>query len=134
MAMKKIINIKPDDNPTEPEDKQVTFKKFEKTTETDEPITEEKVMEALKTVYDPELPVNIVDLGLIYDVGISGKNVKITMTLTTQGCGMGAMIAKQAEMAVTPIGAKNVFIDIVWDPPWNPDMVSDEAKQKLGMG
>jgi len=47
---------------------------------------------------------------------------------------MGAMIAKQAEMAVTPIGAKNVFVDIVWDPPWNPDMVSDEAKQKLGMG
>jgi len=134
MAMKKIINIKPDDNPTEPEDKQVTFKKFEKTTETDEPITEEKVMEALKTVYDPELPVNIVDLGLIYDVGISGKTVKIRMTLTTQGCGMGEMIAKQAEMAVTPIGAKNVFVDIVWDPPWNPDMVSDEAKQKLGIG
>lgn len=133
MAMKKIINIKKDEKPKESEEKRVAFTKFEKSTETDEPLTEERVLEALRSVYDPELPVNIVDLGLIYDVGISGRNVNIKMSLTTPGCGMGATIAKQAEMAIKPIGAKNVFIDIVWDPPWNPDMMSDEAKQRLGI-
>jgi metal-sulfur cluster biosynthetic enzyme len=133
MAMKKIINITKDEKPNESEAKQVTFTKIEKTKETDEPLTEERVFEALRSVYDPELPVNIVDLGLIYDVGISGRNVNIKMSLTTPGCGMGATIAKQAEMAIKPIGAKNVFVDIVWDPPWNPDMMSDEAKQRLGI-
>jgi metal-sulfur cluster biosynthetic enzyme len=133
MAMKKIINIKKDEKPKESEEKRVAFTRFEKSTETDEPLTEERVFEALRSVYDPELPVNIVDLGLIYDVGISGRNVNIKMSLTTPGCGMGATIAKQAEMAIKPIGAKNVFIDIVWDPPWNPDMMSDEAKQRLGI-
>jgi len=133
MAMKKIINITNDEKPNESGEKQVTFTKFEKTKETEEPLTEEKVFEALRSVYDPELPVNIVDLGLIYDIGISGGNVKIKMSLTTPGCGMGATIAKQAEMAIKPIGAKNVFVDIVWDPPWNPDMMSDEAKQRLGI-
>ena len=133
MAMKKIINIKKDEKPKESEEKQVAFTKFERSAETDEPLTEQKVFDALRSVYDPELPVNIVDLGLIYDVGISGRNVNIKMSLTTPGCGMGATIAKQAEMAIKPIGAKNVFIDIVWDPPWNPDMMSDEAKQRLGI-
>jgi len=133
MAMKKIINITNDEKPNESGEKQVTFTKFEKTKETEEPLTEEKVFEALRSVYDPELPVNIVDLGLIYDIGISGRNVRIKMSLTTPGCGMGATIAKQAEMAIKPIGAKNVFVDIVWDPPWNPDMMSDEAKQRLGI-
>jgi metal-sulfur cluster biosynthetic enzyme len=133
MAMKKIINITKDEKPNESEAKPVTFTKIEKTTETDEPLTEERVFEALRSVYDPELPVNIVDLGLIYDVGISGRNVNIKMSLTTPGCGMGATIAKQAEMAIKPIGAKNVLVDIVWDPPWNPDMMSDEAKQRLGI-
>ena len=133
MAMKKIINIKKDEKPKESEEKQVAFTKFERSAETDEPLTEQKVFDALRSVYDPELPVNIVDLGLIYDVGISGRNVNIKMSLTTPGCGMGATIAKQAEMAIKPIGAKNVFVDIVWDPPWNPDMMSDEAKQRLGI-
>ncbi len=133
MAMKKIINITKDEKRKQSEEKQVAFTKFEKTKEPDEPLTEEKVFEALRSVHDPELPVNIVDLGLIYDVGISGRNVNIKMSLTTPGCGMGAMIAKQAEMSVRSLGAKNVFVDIVWDPPWNPDMMSDEAKQRLGI-
>jgi len=55
------------------------------------------------------------------------------MTLTTPGCGMGAMIASQAEEAVKGLGANNVLVEVVWDPPWNPDMISDEAKQKLGI-
>jgi metal-sulfur cluster biosynthetic enzyme len=133
MAMKKIINITKDKQSKESEEKEVAFTKFEKTAETAEPLTEERVFEALRSVYDPELPVNIVDLGLIYDIGISGRNVNIKMSLTTPGCGMGATIAKQAEVAIKPIGAKNVFVDIVWDPPWNPDMMSDEAKQRLGI-
>jgi len=133
MAMKKLFTINKDEEPKSPEEKQVNFTKFEKTAESDEPITEDRVMDALKSVYDPELPVNIVDLGLIYDVNINGRNVNIKMSLTTPGCGMGATIAKQAEMAIKPLGVKNVFIDIVWDPPWNPDMMSDEAKERLGI-
>ncbi|MGH7901222.1 MAG: metal-sulfur cluster assembly factor [Thermodesulfobacteriota bacterium] len=131
--MKKLFTINKDEEPKSPEEKQVNFTKFEKTAESDEPITEDRVMDALKSVYDPELPVNIVDLGLIYDVNINGRNVNIKMSLTTPGCGMGATIAKQAEMAIKPLGVKNVFIDIVWDPPWNPDMMSDEAKDRLGI-
>ena len=97
-------------------------------------MTEDIVYSALKNVYDPEIPVSIVDLGLIYDVAISsGNNVNLKMTLTTPGCGMGAMIAGQAEDAIKDAGANNVLVEVVWDPPWNPDMMSDEAKEKLGI-
>ncbi|MEM7008002.1 MAG: iron-sulfur cluster assembly protein [Thermodesulfobacteriota bacterium] len=133
--MKKIITIKPD-APEESSNKGVSFKKFDKSEkpETNVELTEEIVYDALKTVYDPEIPVSIVDLGLIYDVAISsGNNVNLKMTLTTPGCGMGAMIAGQAEEAIRGAGANNVLVEVVWDPPWNPDMMSDEAKNKLGM-
>jgi metal-sulfur cluster biosynthetic enzyme len=135
MGMKKIISITPD-TPSEKTDKGVSFKKFDKS---DKPaanveLSEEIVYAALKNVYDPEIPVSIVDLGLIYDVAISsGNNVNLKMTLTTPGCGMGAMIAGQAEEAIREAGAKNVLVEVVWDPPWNPDMMSDEAKTKLGI-
>ncbi len=134
MAMKKIISIKPD-TPQSAGPQGVSFKKFDKKKPADQDfeITEEMVYESLKTVHDPELPVNIVELGLIYDTQISGRDVKLKMTLTTPGCGMGAMIANQAEMAVKNIGARNVIIEIVWDPPWNPDMMTDEAKKRLGV-
>jgi len=129
MGMKKIIGIKKD----EP-DQGVSFKKIEKDRQLKSEITEEEVYQALLNVYDPEIPVSIVDLGLIYDVQISsGNNVNIKMSLTTPGCGMGAMIAGQAEQAVKDLGANNVLVEVVWDPPWNPDMMSDEAKQKLGI-
>ena len=131
--MKKIIKI---NNPGQDnQDKGVTFKKFtkkEKPTGTE--LTEEKVNDALSSVFDPEIPVSIVDLGLIYDTKISGNNVNIKMTLTTPGCSMGSMIAGQAEMALKEICADNVLIEIIWDPPWNPDMMSDAAKEKLGIG
>ena len=133
MAIKKIFTITKDERPKSPEEKEVSFTRFEKTVDSDEPITEDKVIDALRSVYDPELPVNIVDLGLIYDIDINGRNVNIKMSLTTPGCGMGATIAKQAELAIRPLGVKNVFVDIVWDPPWNPDMMSDEAKERLGI-
>ncbi|MEQ9619661.1 MAG: metal-sulfur cluster assembly factor [Deltaproteobacteria bacterium] len=133
--MKKIITIKKD-APEGTGDKNVSFKKFDKSDKEHKNVqlTEENIYEALKTVYDPEIPVSIVDLGLIYDVKISsGNNVNIKMSLTTPGCGMGAMIANQAETAVRDIGANNVLVEVVWDPPWNPDMISDEAKEKLGI-
>ena len=129
MGMKKVIGIKKD----EPE-QGVSFKKIEKDRPVKSEITEEEVYQSLLNVYAPEIPVSIVDLGLIYDVQISsGNNVNIKMTLTTPGCGMGAMIASQAEQAVKDLGANNVLVEVVWDPPWNPDMISDEAKQKLGI-
>lgn len=131
--MKKMIKINNTNQPSE--NKGVTFKKFEKKdTSKNIELTEEMVYEALSGVNDPELPVSIVDLGLIYDTKISGNNVNIKMTLTTPGCSMGSMIAGQAEMALKEIGADNVLIEIIWDPPWNPDMMSDKAKEKLGIG
>ena len=135
MGMKKVISIKKD-TPSGSGDKNVSFKKFDKSEKESKNVllTEENIYDALKTVYDPEIPVSIVDLGLIYDAKISsGNNVNIKMSLTTPGCGMGAMIANQAEMALRDIGANNVLVEIVWDPPWNPDMMSDEAKEKLGI-
>jgi metal-sulfur cluster biosynthetic enzyme len=131
MAMKKIP-IKKEDV----KDQGVALTSFQKSEETNKTaeITEEKVLEALRTVRDPEIPIDIVNLGLIYDVEVSGKNVHLKMTLTTPGCGMGRTIAKQAEGAVKSVGAKNVLVEIVWDPPWNPDMMSDEAKERLGIG
>src|ERR1700758_5304082 len=119
MAIKKIPIKK-----EETKDK-VTLTTFQHPEEPDEPVelTEERVLESLKTVRDPEIPVDIVNLGLIYDVRVSGRNAYIRMTLTTPGCGMGKTIAKQAESAVKSIGAKDALVEIVWDPPWNTDMM-----------
>ena len=131
--MKKIIKI--NNTNQGKQDQGVSFKKFEKKEKTEKvELTEDMVKNALMNVYDPELPVSIVDLGLIYDTKISGNNVNLKMTLTTPGCSMGSMIAGQAEMALKEIGADNVLIEIIWDPPWNPDMMTDEAKEKLGIG
>ncbi len=136
MGMKKIISIRKDE-PEGTGDKGVSFKKFDKEEKAEKSgveLTQDDVYKSLREVYDPEIPVSIVDLGLIYDVIISsGSNVNIKMTLTTPGCGMGAMIAQQAETAVRDIGADNVLVEVVWDPPWNPDMMSDEAREKLGI-
>lgn len=135
MGFKKIIGIKKDEA-ADADGKGVTMTKFDKqdSAKSDVALTEEMVYEALQGVYDPEIPVSIVDLGLIYDVKITpGNNVGIKMSLTTPGCGMGAMIAGQAEDAVREIGANNVLVEVVWDPPWNPDMMSDAAKEKLGI-
>ena len=138
MGMKKIITIQ-QNTPAASGDKGVSFTKFdkddkEKKEKSGVELTQDNVYGALLSVFDPEIPVSIVDLGLVYDVIISsGSSVTIKMTLTTPGCGMGAMIAQQAETAVRDIGADNVLVEVVWDPPWNPDMMSEQAKQKLGM-
>ncbi|MEE9549858.1 MAG: iron-sulfur cluster assembly protein [Candidatus Binatia bacterium] len=97
--------------------------------------TKEQVYEALQACYDPEIPVNIVDLGLIYDVEVNEDKVAVKMTLTAPGCGMGPMIASDAQQKILGIpGIKDATVDLVWDPPWDPSKMSEEAKSKLGIG
>ena len=98
-------------------------------------ITKEQVLEQLKDVFDPEIPVNVVDLGLIYDVQVSdGNEVYVQMTLTAPGCGMGPYIAQQAEWAVSELeGLEDVAVEMVFDPPWTPDMLTEDGKQLLGL-
>ena len=97
------------------------------------------VWEQLRTVFDPEIPVNIVDLGLVYDCNIKKlKNkkysVNIKMTLTAPGCGMGPVIAQDVETKVSSLSfVGEVLVEVVWDPIWNQDMMTEEAKLKLGM-
>ncbi len=98
-------------------------------------VSREEVYQALKTVYDPEIPVNVVDLGLIYDVQVSDdSNVFVQMTLTFPGCGMGPHIAQQAEWAIQDLdGVEEVEIELTFDPPWSPEMISEEARMMLGI-
>ena len=109
-----------------------SFKNKEKK-ESDFKFTPETVLDALKNVMDPELPVSIVDLGLIYNVETADNNIDIKMSLTTPGCSMGSAITRQVENVLYALGAKTVLVEIIWDPPWNPNMMSEEAKNKLGM-
>lgn len=93
------------------------------------------VWDQLKTCYDPEIPVNIVDLGLIYglEVNAEGK-VSVQMTLTAPGCGMGPIIAAEArEKILTLDGVTDASVDLVWEPAWSPDRISEAGKEKLGM-
>ena len=98
-------------------------------------ITTEAIYEALKTVYDPEIPVNIVDLGLVYDVQVKDTgDVYVQMTLPFPGCGMGPYIGQQAEWAVQELdGVEEVEIEMVFDPPWSPELISEEARSQLGI-
>jgi probable FeS assembly SUF system protein SufT len=104
----------------------------------DKSFSEEVVWEALSGCYDPEIPVNIVDLGLVYDLKISGQDnlrkVDVKMTLTAQGCGMGPVIADDAKTRIEALPqVSEVSVDIIWDPPWNPRMMSAEGKRVLGL-
>ncbi len=95
----------------------------------------DRIVEALKTVRDPEIPVNIYDLGLIYDLDIdeAGK-VAIRMTLTAPGCPVAGILPMQVEQAVRGVeGVTDVTVELVWDPPWTQDRISDEAKLELGL-
>jgi len=96
-------------------------------------LSEQLILTALKHVIDPEIGVNIVDLGLIYDVKLEAGNVYIKMTMTTAGCPLHESIAKGAEEAVRQLqGVESVKVDLVWDPPWTPDRISNWAKNQLG--
>lgn len=99
---------------------------------------EEQVWAQLKGVYDPEIPVDIVNLGLVYDCGIEqidGQTVvSVKMTLTAPGCGMGPVIAADAQAKIMTIdGIDDARVELVWDPAWNQEMISEEGKMKLGM-
>ena len=97
-------------------------------------LTRENVMEALKDVFDPEIPVNVVDLGLVYDCLVEEGDVQVKMTLTFPGCGMGPYIAQQAEWRIAEIEeVEDVEVEMVYEPPWTPDMISEDGKAQLGL-
>jgi FeS assembly SUF system protein len=99
------------------------------------PLDRERVFEALRQCYDPEIPVNIVDLGLIYDVQADDAgNVLIKMTLTTQGCPSALAIPEQVKQRIAAIEeVRDIHVEIVWEPPWNPNMISVAARKALGL-
>jgi probable FeS assembly SUF system protein SufT len=100
---------------------------------------EQAVWEALKTCFDPEIPINIVDLGLVYDLNIEktpagGNRVEVKMTLTAQGCGMGPVIAEDARQKIAALPkVDEAKVYIVWDPIWTPQMISPEGRKRLGI-
>ena len=100
---------------------------------TDHPLYDQLV-EACRTVYDPEIPVNIYDLGLIYTIEIDAENaVRVIMTLTAPGCPVAGEMPGWVAEAIEPVaGVKQVDVELVWDPPWGMDMMSDEARLELG--
>lgn len=99
------------------------------------PDLEQKVVGALKKVYDPEIPVNIHDLGLIYSINVaSGGSVQVTMTLTAPACPVAGTLPGEVERAIRSVeGVSEARVDLVWDPPWNPGMMSKMARVMLGM-
>ncbi|MBZ5542941.1 MAG: iron-sulfur cluster assembly protein [Acidobacteriia bacterium] len=97
-------------------------------------VTQEQVFEVLRDCYDPELPVNIVDLGLVYDVAVQDDNVKVVMTLTARGCPAHSFISESVRVRVAKIpGVKSADVQVVWDPPWDISRMSEAAKKRLGM-
>ena len=105
------------------------------------PFGEDQIWEAMKGCFDPEIPVNVVDLGLIYDLQLDeadpedGRHkVEVKMTLTAQGCGMGPVIAEDVKKSIESLqGVSEAHVDIIWDPPWTPHMISEEGRKKLGI-
>ena len=106
----------------------------------DGPFEPEKVWAQLRECYDPEIPVNIVDLGLIYDVSVTddasgkGKAIAVQMTLTAPGCGMGPTLAADAQQRIMSVpGVASADVQLVWEPQWTPSLISAAGKEKLGM-
>ncbi len=97
-------------------------------------VSKEDVMKTLKECYDPEIGISLVDLGLIYDVKVDKGKVDIKMTLTTPGCPMHAYMVQDVREKVKAMkGVKEVNVELVWNPPWTPDRMSEKAKKMLGM-
>jgi len=109
------------------------------TSPSDAPVNEKRIWDQLKTCYDPEIPVNIVDLGLIYDCQVTprdaaGALVTVKMTLTAPGCGMGPVLAQEAKAKIESLpGVDEAEVELVWDPPWNQAMISESGKMQLGI-
>lgn len=97
-------------------------------------ISKDQVIDVLRTVIDPEIGINIVDLGLVYDISIKEREIDITMTLTTPGCPMHGSITDWVQRIITmTFPGSTVNVNLVWEPKWTPEKMSDEAKQQLGM-
>jgi metal-sulfur cluster biosynthetic enzyme len=96
-------------------------------------VEKEQVFDALKRVYDPEIPTDIVNLGLVYDVSIDGDKVAVKMTTTASGCPVGNYMVAQAKRAIGRVeGVKEVEVELVYDPPWQESMISEEGRRMLG--
>lgn len=96
--------------------------------------TEEQVYEILGDIYDPEIPIDIVNLGLIYGVSIEEKKVNVNMTMTSPGCPAAQQIVTEARLLIEDLpDVEEANIEIVWDPPWTPEMMSEAAKESLGI-
>ena len=94
----------------------------------------EQVITEIKKIYDPEIPVNIYELGLIYDIKIKDKDVQVKMTLTTPNCPVAESLPKEVKDSILEIkDVNNVDLDLVWDPPWNKSMMSEAAKLELNL-
>ena len=94
----------------------------------------ERVISEIKKIYDPEIPVNIYELGLIYDITIEDKDVQVKMTLTTPNCPVAESLPKEVKDSIMGLdGVNNVNLDLVWDPPWNKSMMSEAAKLELNL-
>lgn len=97
-------------------------------------LDQQKIYDAIKAVSDPEVGINIVDMGLIYGLEITDSKVDVFMTLTSPACPAGPQILKEVDQVVRDLdGVEDVDINVIWSPPWNPDMLSDEAKDELGI-
>ena len=98
------------------------------------PLNETLILETLRQVVDPEIDCNIVDLGLVYGVAINGGRVSVQMTLTTQGCPMHESIAEGVRMALLNLeGVEDADVEVVWDPPWHPSMMSEFGRARVGL-
>ena len=96
--------------------------------------TKDKIINEIRKIYDPELPVNIYDLGLIYDIKVDGKKADIKMTLTTPNCPVAESLPKEVKDGVMQVeGIEDVDLQLVWDPPWNKDMMSEAAKLEMNL-
>ncbi|MBN2043091.1 MAG: metal-sulfur cluster assembly factor [Candidatus Aenigmarchaeota archaeon] len=97
-------------------------------------VTKEDILKVLKQITDPEIGINIVDMGFIYDLKITEKAITVKMTLTTPGCPMHSMFTAEVEGILKKMFGKKVIVELVFDPPWTPEKMSAEARKKLGFG
>lgn len=113
---------------------QAAAAELDETEAVDDGVLYERVIAALQTIYDPEIPVNIYDLGLIYRVDIKGSFVEIDMTLTAPGCPVAHSFPGLVERSVTLVpGIDSASVELVWDPPWTQDLISEAARLELGL-
>ena len=118
-----------DNGPVEPDDHDSAD-----ATEIDESVLYDRVVAALKTIYDPEIPVNIYDLGLIYRVEVKGRFIEVDMTLTAPGCPVAQTFPGMVEGTVRLVpGVEDAVVELVWDPPWRQEMISEAARLELGL-